>query len=138
MVCDFADTLCNDPPAGGGNLDGDIVNCIKSTWDTTAMFDKFNLNFTIRYVLAVITGFCFSKYYFNHVGTCAVLCTLLINKRVGPDMKATLGVILAVVVGSLTGAIAYNHACDSPYGKYILPAMAFVFWLVTLYPYFSG
>merc|ERR1719486_1040086 len=87
MVCDFADTLCDDPPKGGENVGGDIMNCIKSTWDTTAMFEKFNLNFTIRYVLAVVTGFCFSKYYFNHVGTCAVLCTLLINKRVGPDMS---------------------------------------------------
>merc|ERR1719217_215049 len=111
LVCEFTDTLCNDAPPGGGNLGGDIVNCIKSTFDTTAMFDKFNLNFTIRYVLAVITGFCVSKYYFNHVGTCAVLCTLLINKRVGPDMRATLNVILAVVVGSLTGAIVYEHSC---------------------------
>merc|ERR1719310_1546642 len=138
LVCDFADTLINDPPAGGGNLGGDVVNCIKSTWDTTAMMDKFNLNFTIRYVLAVVTGFCVSKYYFNHVGTCAVLCTLLINKRVGPDMRATLNVILAVVVGSLTGAIVYEHSCASPYGNIILPACFFLFLLLTLYPYFSG
>jgi hypothetical protein len=54
-------------------------------------------------------------------------------------MKATLGVILAVVVGSLTGAIAYNHACASPkYGNIILPVCAFLFFLMTLYPYFSG
>merc|ERR1719217_260645 len=138
LVCDFTDTLVNDPPAGGGNLGGDIVNCIKSTWDTTAMFEKFNLNFTIRYVLAVITGFCVSKYYFNHVGTCAVLCTLLISKRIGPDMRATLNVILAVVVGSLTGAIVYEHSCASPYGNIILPICFFIFLLLTLYPYFSG
>jgi hypothetical protein len=138
MVCDFTETLCDDAPKGGGNLGGDIVNCIKSTWDTTAMFEKFNLNFTIRYVLAVITGFCVSKYYFNHVGTCAVLCTLLINKRVGPDMRATLNVILAVVVGSLTGAIVYEHSCASPYGNIILPICYIIFLLLTLNPYFSG
>merc|ERR1719440_1508050 len=138
LVCDFTDTLCNDAPPGGGNLGGDIVNCIKSTWDTTAMFEKYNLNFTIRYVLAVVTGFCMSKYYFNHVGTCAVLCTLLINKRVGPDMRATLNVILAVVDGSLTGAIVYNHSCASPYGNITLPICFFIFLLLTLYPNFSG
>merc|ERR1719217_401652 len=138
LVCDFTDTLCNNPPPGGGNLGGDIVNCIKSTWDTTAIMDKYNVNFTIRYVLAVVTGFCMSKYYFNHVGTCAVLCTLLINKRVGPDMRATLNVILAVVVGSVTGAIVYEHSCASPYGNIILPICFFLFLLLTLYPYFSG
>eukprot|EP00747_Dinoflagellata_sp_TGD_P161388 gnl/TRDRNA2_/TRDRNA2_178075_c0_seq1.p1 gnl/TRDRNA2_/TRDRNA2_178075_c0~~gnl/TRDRNA2_/TRDRNA2_178075_c0_seq1.p1 ORF type:complete len:843 (+),score=223.50 gnl/TRDRNA2_/TRDRNA2_178075_c0_seq1:74-2602(+) len=138
LVYEFTETLVNDPPKGGGNLGGDLVNCIKSTWDTTAMFDKFNLNFTIRYVLAVVTGFCMSKYYFGHVGTCAVLCTLLINKRVGPDMRATLNVILAVVVGSLTGAIVYEHSCASPYGNIILPLCFFTFLLLTLYPYFSG
>merc|ERR1719262_518370 len=54
-------------------------------------------------------------------------------------MRATLGVILAVVIGNLAGAIAFNTACDSPnYGKFLLPAFACLFWLVTLYPYFSG
>jgi hypothetical protein len=53
-------------------------------------------------------------------------------------MRATLNVILAVVVGSLTGAIAYEHSCASPYGNIILPICFFIFLLLTLYPYFSG
>lgn len=138
LVWEFTETLVDEPPRGGFNLVGDVISCIKSTWDTTAMMDKYNLNFTIRYLLAIITGFCMSKYFFNHVGTCAVLCTLLINPRVGPDVKATLGVLLAVVVGSLAGAIVYNYACDTPYGNIILPFVAYIFWCCTLYPYISG
>merc|ERR1719201_2493092 len=44
----------------------------------------------------------------------------------------------AVVVGSLTGAIVYEHSCASPYGNIILPVCFFIFLLLTLYPYFSG
>jgi len=138
LVWEYTDMLIENPPKGGGNVFGDLSNCIKSTWDFGAISDKYNVNFTVRYILALIIGFCMSKYYFNHVGTCAVLCTLLISKRIGPDMKATLGVILAVVVGSLTGAIAYNHSCASPYGNIILPICFFLFLMATLYPYFSG
>merc|ERR1719389_966923 len=130
--------MVENPPKGGFNLFGDLASCIKGTWDTAAITEKYNVNFTIRYVLAVVIGFCLSKYYFNHVGTCAVLCTLLISTRIGPDMRATLNVILAVVVGSLTGAIVYNHSCASPYGNIVLPICFFIFLLVTLYPNFSG
>ena len=102
------------------------------------MMDKFNLNFIIRFALAVITCICFSKYYFNHVGTDAVLCTLLINQRVSPDMRATLNVILAVVVGSLTGAIVDEHSCVSTYGNIILPFCLFIFLLLKLYSHLRG
>merc|ERR1719183_2428273 len=32
LVYEFTETLVNDPPKGGGNLGGDLINCIKSTW----------------------------------------------------------------------------------------------------------
>jgi hypothetical protein len=47
-------------------------------------------------------------------------------------------VLLAVVVGSLSGAIIFNHSCNSFYGNFILPVTSFFFWSFTLYPYFAG
>jgi hypothetical protein len=53
-------------------------------------------------------------------------------------MKATLNLLLAVVVGSLAGAIVYNYSCNSDYGNIVLPIAALLFWMCTLYPFMSG
>jgi len=124
LSCDFTNTLCNSPPPRGGSVGGDLMECIKSTSDTLTMMDKFDLNFIIHCMLAVITSFYFSKGYFN--------------QRVDTDMRTTLNVNPAVVVGGLTGAILYEWSCVSHYGNIMLLVSFCIFVLVTFYPYFSG
>jgi len=138
LVWEFSENLVDNPPSGGGNVFGDFVNCVKSTWAPAALFEKNNLMFTLRYMLAFICAFCYSKYMMNNSATCVLLCTLLINTRVGPDFLATLNVLLAVIVGSLAGTIVFNHSCNSYYGNFILPVTSFFFWAFCLYPYMAG
>jgi hypothetical protein len=137
LIWEFAEMLMDDPPAGGGNFFGDVSNCIMSTWKWEDMMEKYNLNFAIRYTVAIVIAFVYCVFVANWVGTTAVITSLLISKRVSPDIQASLDTLLAVIVASLTGAIIFNHSCMTGYGEYVLPAAAFCFWCVTMYSFYS-
>merc|ERR1719456_1570511 len=86
--------------------------------------------FTMRYWVALTLCFIFGVVMDNYGGACAITAVFLLNTRVGPDMMATLNTLLAVVVGSVVGAILYSYACFTGQGHFILPIACFLYWIV--------
>merc|ERR1719316_1154263 len=82
--------------------------------------------------------FDFSVFMDSYGGACAITAVFLLNTRVGPDMMATLNTLLAVVVGSVVGAILYSYSCFTGMGMIILPLMVFIYWVVTIHIAYSG
>jgi len=138
IICDYAEECLGKPPPAGNGIFGDLTNCIKSTWKWDDLVEKYNMNFTIRYFVAVVAAFCYCVFIAKWVGTTAIISTFLISKRVAPDIQAVLDGMLAVTTSILAGAITYQLSCSTGYGNYVLPATAFVFWNCTLYSSYSG
>ena len=74
----------------------------------------------------------------NYGGACAVTAVFLLNTHVGPDMMATLNTLLAVVVGSVAGAILYSYSCFTGQGHVVLPIACCLYWVVTIHIGYSG
>merc|ERR1719326_562574 len=113
------------------------MSCVKSTWDMAALTEAYHMNFAVRYTVAVLIGVAYAIELCNWVGTTAVVATLLISTRVGPDVQASLNALVAVVAASLLSAILFDHACMTGYGDYAVPLSGFLFWFITLYAYWS-
>merc|ERR1719159_1014661 len=74
----------------------------------------------------------------NYGGACAITAVFLLNTRAGPDMMATLNVLLAVVVGSVVGAGIFSYSCETAYGPIVLPIVCAIFLVVTMFIGFGG
>jgi hypothetical protein len=85
-------------------------------------------------MLAFIYGVAFD----NYGGAAAVTIVFLQSTRVAPDIEATLKVLQAVAISSVLSAIIYARSCQTGYGDYLLPFMAFLYWWGMLYVHFSG
>eukprot|EP00747_Dinoflagellata_sp_TGD_P132768 gnl/TRDRNA2_/TRDRNA2_175114_c1_seq2.p1 gnl/TRDRNA2_/TRDRNA2_175114_c1~~gnl/TRDRNA2_/TRDRNA2_175114_c1_seq2.p1 ORF type:complete len:575 (-),score=94.95 gnl/TRDRNA2_/TRDRNA2_175114_c1_seq2:491-2152(-) len=137
LVCDFTTDVL-DKPLPQGNLMGDFANCIKSTWSIADMTEKYHMNFAVRYFVAILIGIVYVIEECNWVGTTAIVIVFLMNTNQCPDVQGNLNGLIAVVCANLLGCIAFDHACMTGLGDYVLPACAFVFWLGCLYAYWSG
>jgi hypothetical protein len=74
----------------------------------------------------------------NYGGAAAVTIIFLQSTRVAPDIEATLKVLQAVAIASILSAIIYARSCQTGYGEYLLPVLAFMYWWGMLYVNFSG
>merc|ERR1719191_2310469 len=140
LVWEYTEGVCNNPPPAGNGVFADLSNWFSSTWDWAALTEKYNMNFAIRYWVAVTFAFCYCVFIAKWVMSVAVICTFLLSTRVAPDIQGSLDGMLGVTSAILAGAITYDLSCShfGSYGNHVLPAAAFCFWMVTLYAWSSG
>merc|ERR1719191_1262238 len=113
--------LCNDPPLGA-SFGSVVMGGLKGMFSFPSTHHD---RFTIRYWMGLMLCFIFGVAMDNYGGACAITAVFLLNTRVGPDAMGTLNVLLAVVVGSVVGAIMYSYSCMGGYGLYVLPLLSF-------------
>merc|ERR1719428_479769 len=140
LICEYTEGVCNNPPPAGDGVFADLSNWFSSTWKWEDLTEKYNMNFAIRYWVAVTFAFCYCVFIEKWVMSVAVICTFLLSTRVAPDIQGSLDGMLGVTSAILAGAITYDLSCTlgGAYGNYILPAAAFVFWMITTYAWSSG
>merc|ERR1719327_1667419 len=140
LVMEYTEDVLDKPPPAGDGVFSDLANWFKSIWKWEDLTEKYNMNFTIRYWVAVTFAFCYCVFIEKWVMSVAVICTFLLSTRVAPDIQGSLDGMLGVTSAILAGAITYDLACTlgGAYGNYILPAAAFVFWMITTYAWSSG
>merc|ERR1719428_1861551 len=140
LICEYTEGVCNNPPPAGDGVFADLSNWFSSTWKWEDLTEKYNMNFAIRYWVAVAFAFCYCVFIEKWVMSVAVICTFLLSTRVAPDIQGSLDGMLGVTSAILAGAITYDLSCShaGAYGNYVLPAAAFCFWMVTLYAWSSG
>merc|ERR1719214_262753 len=136
-VIEYTEMMMNNPPQATG-LGTCLVNWLTSTWDVSAMIDKFNLSFTIVHFIAIVFCWLYSVYVDNWGGGCVITAVFLMSPAVCPDVQAFLNVLSAVMVAVIWGTLIYQWTCGSGFGNQILPFAAFLFWIIGLYGYFSG
>merc|ERR1719191_1242866 len=90
--------------------------------------------------LAVMIGFIYGVTLDHYTGACAITIVFLQSTRVAPDPLATLQVLTAVAISSCVSAIVYARSCQTGQtaSLFILPLMAFLYWILMLYISFSG
>merc|ERR1719162_2014542 len=136
LVVDYSEMMMTNPPQGAG-LGGTLASGLKATWDMSAMTERFNMNFTIVHFLALVVSWCYSVYVDNWGGGCVITAVFLMSTAVCPDIQVFLNVLNAVVLAVVLGVLVHQWTCESGYGDYVLPAAAFVLWIVGLYGYFA-
>merc|ERR1719335_1999828 len=125
------------PPKGAG-FGSALAGGLSSTWDTSAMMDKFNINFTIIHFLAIVFCWLYSVYMDNWGGGCVITSVFLMSTNVCPDIQGFINVISSVIVAVVVGALVFQGLCGTGYGDFLLPTVAVLIWLVMAYGYFSG
>jgi len=140
LIMEYTEEVLDKPPPAGNGVFSDLANWFSSTWKWEDLTEKYNMNFAIRYWVAVTFAFCYCVFIGKWVMSVAVICTFLLSTRVAPDIQGSLDGMLGVTSAILAGAISYDLSCTlgGKYGNYILPVVAFCFWMVTLYAWSSG
>merc|ERR1719428_650395 len=140
LIVEYAEGVLDKPPPAGNGVFSDLSNWFSSTWKWEDLTERYNMNFAIRYWVAVTFAFCYCVFIEKWVMSVAVICTFLLSTRVALDIQGSLDGMLGVTSAILAGAITYDLSCShfGSYGNYVLPAAAFCFWMVTLYAWSSG
>jgi len=136
LVVDYSEMMMTNPPKGasfGSALSGGL----SSTWDMSAMTEKFNMSFTIVHFIALVISWLYSVYVDNWGGGCVITAVFLMSTAVCPDIQVFLNVLNAVVLAVVLGTMVFQGTCGTGYGDYLLPGTAFVLWIVGLYGYFA-
>merc|ERR1719272_1600705 len=136
LVVDYSEMMITNPPQGA-SFGGALASGLKSTWDMSAMTEKFNMNFTLVHFLALVVSWCYSVYVDNFGGGCVITAVFLMSTAVCPDIQVFLNVLNAVVLAVVMGTMVFQGTCGTGYGDYALPGAAFVLWIVGLYGYFA-
>merc|ERR1740130_299943 len=136
LVVDYSEMMMTNPPKGTG-FGAALAGGLSSTWDMSAMTERFNMNFTIVHFLALVVSWCYSVYVDSFGGGCVITAVFLMSTAVCPDIQVFLNVLNAVVLAVVMGTMVFQGPCGTGYGDYVLPAAAFVLWIVGLYGYFA-
>merc|ERR1719405_456901 len=86
---------------------------LTSTWDVSAMTDKFNVNFTIVHFLALVICWLYSVYVDNWAGGCVITAVFLMSTNVCPDIQAFLNVLNAVILAVVAGTLVFQWTCGT-------------------------
>jgi len=136
LVVDYAEMMMTNPPQSAG-LGAVIVGNLKSTWDFSAMTEKFNMAFTFVHFLAIFVSWLYAVYVDNFGGGCVITAVFLMSTAPCPDIQVFLNVLNAVVLAVVLGTMVFQGTCGTGMGDYLLPATAFVLWMIGLYGYFA-
>merc|ERR1719473_150392 len=124
------------PPQAAG-LGTVMSDCIKGTWNLSALNEPVNMNFTNKHFIAIFICWVYSVYVDGFSGACVITSVFLINAALCPDIQAFLNVMNAVILAFLAGSILFKLACATGQGKWVLPLFAALVWLAGLYAMFS-
>merc|ERR1719217_955126 len=97
LVIDYSEMMMSNPPQGAG-FGAAITGGLSSTWDMSAMTERFNMSFTIIHYLALIFCWLYSVYVDNWGGGCVITAVFLMSTNVCPDIQAFLNVLSAVIL----------------------------------------
>jgi len=136
LVIDYSEMMIKDPPQGAG-FSAAVIGGITSTWDFSAMMDKYNVNFTIVHYLAILFCWFYSVFVDNWGGGCVITAVFLMSTNVCPDIQAFLNVLNAVILAVIMGTLVFQWTCGTGFGDAILPVAAFFLWIIGLYGYFA-
>jgi len=136
LVIDYSEMMISTPPQGAG-FGASLVSGLTSTWDMSAMTDRFNLNFTMVHFIALVISWLWSVYVDNWGGGCVITAVFLMSPAVCPDVQAFLNVLNAVILAVVAGTLVFQWTCGSGFGDYILPFAALLLWAIGLYGYFA-
>jgi hypothetical protein len=81
--------------------------------------------FIARYMIGLMLCFLFSIYWDNYSPACAMTGVFLLNNSSSPNIKGSLDLMLAIVVGSVVGTLMFSWACRSGHGDAVLPFLFF-------------
>merc|ERR1719420_1444925 len=136
LVCEYADDLCKKTPQPT-SLGSVFSAWLTSTWDISAMTERFNMSFTMIHYLALVISWLYSVYVDNWAGGCVITAVFLMSTDVCPNIQAFLNVLNAVILAVVLGTLVFQGTCGTGFGDYILPFAALVLWIVGLYAYFA-
>merc|ERR1719473_744240 len=136
LVIDYSEMMINNPPQGG-SFGAAFMGGLKGTWDMGAMTERFNLNFTMVHMIALVICWLYSVFVDKWGGGCVITAVFLMSTNVCPDIQAFLNVLNAVVLAVVAGTIVFQWTCGSGFGDYVLPIAAFVLWTIGLYGYYA-
>merc|ERR1719161_327078 len=136
LVIDYSEMMMNSPPEGAG-FGAALVGGLKSTWDMSALTERFNMNFTIVHYLALIFCWLYSVYVDNWGGGCVITAVFLMSTNVCPDIQAFLNVLNAVILAVVAGTLIFQGTCGTGFGDYILPFAALLLWIFGMYGVFA-
>merc|ERR1719335_37526 len=136
LVIDYSEMMITSPPQGAG-VGASLASGLTSTWDISAMTERFNMNFTIVHFLALIICWCWSVFVDGWGGGCVITAVFLMSPAVCPDIQVFLNVLNAVILAVVAGTLVFQWTCGSGFGDYLLPFTALVLWTIGLYGYFA-
>jgi hypothetical protein len=122
------------------SLPASMWNAVRETWSYDALFaDGYHRMYTIRYSVSIIAAFLVTA-ALGYDGSIVGPATLLISTRVSADVRATLNMLLGVTVGTMAAATIYGYTCmlGAEISHVVLPTIAFLFWLATLFVYYHS
>merc|ERR1719428_1253815 len=128
--------MTTTPPQGAG-FGASLASGLTSTWDMSAMTDRFNLNFTIVHFIALLICWCWSVFVDNWGGGCVITAVFLMSTNVCPDIQVFLNVLNAVILAVVAGSLIFTWGCESGHGYILVPILAVILWIGGLYGMFS-
>jgi len=136
LVWEYTEMMCDKPPQGTG-LGSVIAGSISSTWDFSAMTERFHMNFVVKHYIAIVFCWFYSVYVDGFGGGCVITSVFLMNPSINPDIQGLLNVLIAVVMAVVIGALVFQTACSTG-GNTALMISAYVMWNVSLLGFYSG
>merc|ERR1719272_1668507 len=83
LVIDYSEMMMTNPPQGA-SFGGALASRLSSTWDMSAMTERFNMSFTLVHFLALVVSWCYSVYVDNFGGGCVITAVFLMSTAVCP------------------------------------------------------
>merc|ERR1719272_2116707 len=102
--------MMTNPPQGVG-FGAALASGLKSTWDMSAMTERFNVNFTIVHFLALVVSWLYSVYVDNWGGGCVITAVFLMSTNACPDIQVFLNVLNAVILAVVAGCLVHQWTC---------------------------
>merc|ERR1719217_608697 len=136
LVIDYSEMMMSNPPQGAG-FGAALASGLSSTWDMSAMTERFNINFTMVHFLALIICWFWSVFVDNWGGGCVITAVFLMSTNVCPDIQVFLNVLNAVILAVVAGTLVFQWTCGTGFGDSILPIAAILVWTLGLYGVFA-
>merc|ERR1740117_279605 len=136
LVIDYSEMMMSNPPQGVG-FGAALASGLSSTWDMSAMTERFNMNFLMVHYIALVFCWLYSVYVDNFAGGCVITAVFLMSPAVCPDIQAFLNVLNAVILAVVAGTLVFQWTCGTGFGDYVLPVAAFFLWTFGLYGVFA-
>merc|ERR1719424_1343456 len=86
LVWEYTEMMCSSPPKSTG-LGSVISGSIASTWDFSAMTERFHMNFVVKHFIAIVFCWFYSVYVDGFGGGCVITSVFLMNPSINPNIQ---------------------------------------------------